>query len=163
MDSPWLIRVLLWPLCKPGDVLLSGDLDDTKFEKRVNTFYPPTMVASQVSLVAAVTVAFGAIHCIGWSFEFPSSIERTLWRVASLSITGVPIIILPLSVLGVAIDRFLLRSRFDDFCVFMMTMLPLFLYILSRLVLLALPFLCLRSLPPAAFHVVHWTSFIPHV
>jgi hypothetical protein len=163
MDSSWLIRVLLWPLYKPGDILLSDEPDDIKFEKKVNTFYPSTFVASQIYLVVAVTVAFGAIHCIGWSFKIPSSIERTLWRVASLSITGVPIIILPLGVLGMGVDSFLPRPRFDDFCLVMMTMLPLFLYILSRLVLLVLPFLCLRSLPPAAFHVVHWTSFIPHV
>ncbi|KAH9957225.1 hypothetical protein BC827DRAFT_1227028 [Russula dissimulans] len=41
--------------------------------------------------------------------------------------------------------------------------LLLFLYICGRLVLLVLAFLTLRSLPPATFHTVRWTSFIPHI
>ena len=117
---------------------------------------------TSISLVVVITVAFGAIHCIGWSFDFPSSIVRTLWRVASLLITGVPIMMVVFGVLGAAIDGFLTNYLFDDFCT-IMKMLLLFLYVLGRLALLVLPFLYLRSLPPAAFHVVHWVSFIPHV
>jgi len=167
-DFPWLIRALLWPFFKPADILFPADEpDDGKFEKRVYTFYPSKWVTlskkSSIFIVAAITVVFGAIHCIGWSFNFPSSVERILWRVASLSITGVPIIFYPLVGLGYAIDGFLYNYRRDDFCVYIIATLLLFLYILSRLALLILPFICLRSLPPAAFHVVHWTSFIPHL
>jgi len=156
-DSPWLIRVLVWPLAKPTDILLPGD--EVKFEKRVDTFYPAKWVTSSgnssMFLVATITVVFGAIHCIGWSFNFPSSTERTLWRVASISITGVPILIVPFIELGYAIDKFIFRHQSNDFCVDMAQILLLILYILSRLALLVLPFLCLRSLPSAAFHVVH--------
>jgi len=35
--------------------------------------------------------AFGSIHCLGWSFTFPSSTERTLWRFASVFVVGVSI------------------------------------------------------------------------
>jgi len=167
-DFPCLVRVLLWPLFKPMDILFpADDADDGKFEKRVYTFYPSKWVTlskkSSIFLVAAITVTFGAIHCIGWSFNFPSSIERTLWRVASLSITGIPIMFFPLVGLGYAIDRFLSNYRSDDFCVYIIATLLLFVYILSGLALLVLPFLCLRSLPPTAFNVVHWTSIIPHI
>jgi hypothetical protein len=168
-DSQWLIRALLWPLFKPVDILLSlpnVEANDVKYEKRVNTFYPAKWATSSqnssIILVAMITVVFGAVHCIGWSFDFPSSIERTLWRVASLSMTCVPILIAPFCVLGAAID-ILLKYRFNNFCGYMAFILLLSLYILSRLALLILPFLCLRSLPPAAFHVVHWASFIPHI
>jgi hypothetical protein len=167
IDSPWLIRVLMWPLHNPMEILVPDDeADDIKVEKRVNTFYPAKWVTSGNSsmfLVATITVAFGAIHCIGWSFAFPWSIERTLWRVASLSITGVPILIVPFCVLGAAIDKLVLNDRFDDFCLRMVIILLTLLYVTSRLALLVLPFLCLSSLSPAAFHVVHWTSFIPHI
>ena len=36
------------------------------------------------------------------------------------------------------------------------------LYILARFILLAISFSSLRALPPGAFVVVHWTTFIPH-
>src|SRR5712671_4957393 len=166
-DSRWSIRVLMWPLIKPVDTILPDDeADDVVFEMRVNTFYPTKWATESevfsTFLVVAITLAFGGIHCIGWSFAFPSSIERTLWRVASLSITGFPIMFILLGLLAYGIDN-ILENCSDDFCVKLTLALLSFLYILSRWVLLVLPFLCLRSLPPAAFHLVHWTSFIPHV
>jgi len=169
INSSWLTRVLTWPLWKPGDIMLGQDeADDVKFEKRVNTFYPTKWVAASKNFstftMLAIAAAFGGIHCIGWSFTFPSSAEQTLWRVASLSITVIPILFFRLGTLvHVAIDEFLLRNRFDNFFWTMTLVSLLFLYILGRFTLLVLPFLSLRSLPPAAYHVVHWTSFIPHV
>jgi hypothetical protein len=118
---------------------------------------------SSMFLVATITIVFGAIHCIGWSFDSPSVIERTLWRFASLCITGIPILFVPFLVLGNAFDTFILQDQFNDFCENTAITLLFFLYILSRLALLVLPFLCLRSLPPAAFYIVHWVSFIPHI
>jgi len=161
----WLGRVLLWPLLKPFYIMFAISTDE-EHKKRVNTFYPETWVDASWALAAvAITVAFGGIHLIGWTFTFPSSAERTLWRVASLSITAFLVTIPPLVAFGWAIDTFLLDVDDDEsgFCSKFAMILPLVLYILSRLALLVLPFLCLRSLPPAAFHMVHWTSFIPHV
>ncbi|KAH9959087.1 hypothetical protein BC827DRAFT_1135266 [Russula dissimulans] len=169
-ERPWLARVLVWTVLKPL-IIIVGE-DDTVDEKRFCTFYPEWDEASIdrwrfTMVVAGIASVFGGIHCIGWSFIFPSSTERTLWRVASISITSAPI----------ALSIFLpdnlprpLRHFFDLFPVpvagiilpCLVTLLSV-LYILSRLVLLTLPFLCLRSLPPAAYHTVHWTSFIPHI
>jgi len=160
-EGPWLIRVLVWPLLKPLYIMMG---DDDEYEKRVGTFYPAKWLTAyedfSIFLVIAITLAFGGIHCIGWSFTFPSSAERTLWRVASLSITTVPILITPFAY---AVDLVLHRFQIHDVCSDMTGALLLSLYVLSRLALLMLPFLCLRSLSPEAFHVVYWTSFIPHV
>jgi len=167
----WLARVLTWPFSKPLYIMIGPGWDE-EHEKRVNTFYPagwdmmPTKFAWFSNLlVIAITVGFGGIHCIGWTFDFPSSTERTLWRVASLSITCVPVAIIPLSGLAFQIGRFFnaCHDNFGDLCGITTGILLLSLYILSRLALLVLPFLCLRSLSPAAFHVVHWISFIPHI
>ncbi|KAI9507072.1 hypothetical protein F5148DRAFT_1208326 [Russula earlei] len=100
-----------------------------------------------MTVVFATALTFGGIHCTGWSFAFPSSTERILWRVASVYITAAPALFI------------MIASMADD------TMFNMFLssYILGRLVLLVLPFLSLRSLPTAAYHVVHWTLHIPHV
>jgi len=167
-DSRWSTRVLMWPFFKPGDALSpADDTDDIVFETRVNTFYPHKWVTGSGGysffLVTTITVAFGGIHLTGWSYIFPSSTERTLWRIASLSITGSPIMYLLFGVLGVAIDKILLKDRFGLLCTRISVTPLVLLYTLSRLALLVIPFLCLRSLPPAVFHVVHWASFIPHV
>ncbi|KAI9507067.1 hypothetical protein F5148DRAFT_1208296, partial [Russula earlei] len=112
-----------------------------------------TSMATVVMLATAL--AFGGIHCTGWSFDLPSSAERTLWRVASVFITAAPALI--------TIDGFAGWALGCEILDCMILFLTMSLYILSRLVLLLLSFLSLRSLPPAAYHVVHWTSLIPHV
>jgi len=160
----WLARILTWPFMKPLGVIFSDR--DSVYEKRVDTFYPNVWVAGSenfsIFLVLTITMAFGGIHCIGWSFNFPSSIERTLWRVASLSITSVPISFPLLTTLGLCVDV-IFQNGFGNFCYNACYILPFSLYVLSRLALLLLPLLSLRSLPPTAFHVIHWTSMIPHV
>jgi len=154
----WLVRVLMWPLVKPVNIMFEPESDE-KHEKRVDTFYPhkwaPTSKIVSIFLVISITEAFGGIHCIGWTFTFPSSTERTLWRIASLSMTCVPVAFPPLLLISNMLG--------SDPYLAMPSMSLLLLYVLSRLALLVLPFLCLRSLPPTAFHVVHWASFIPHV
>jgi len=157
----WLPRVLTWPFLRPLYVMVTAGTDEEYYEKRVDTFYPAEWVETSEKFsfifVATLTLAFGGIHCIGWSFTFPSSTEQTLWRVASLIITCVPIVIFLLTVvLNVGLGVY-------GFCSSMAFILLLLFYILGRFALLVLPFLSLRSLPPAAFHVIHWDSLIPHI
>ncbi|KAI9512039.1 hypothetical protein F5148DRAFT_992934 [Russula earlei] len=156
-DEPWLLRVVMWPLVKPTHILYGRIAEH---ETRIATFYPDDWVTDRMNfamiIVATVALAFGGIHCIGWTFTFPSSLERTLWRVASVSITTIPVLLL---LLVFASSYLQLEGKAWN----TILMPPLFLYMLSRVALLILPFLSLRSLPPAAYHIIHWLSFIPHV
>jgi hypothetical protein len=46
-----------------------------------------------VSLVGGVGgLVFGAIHCAAWSYQFPTEIERLLWRIASVVACAIPAI-----------------------------------------------------------------------
>ncbi|KAI9463023.1 hypothetical protein F5148DRAFT_982563 [Russula earlei] len=156
--DPWFFRVITWPILKPAWVL-SGD-DEYDGLMRVGTFYAGKRVTGKELLTAlmvtAVALAFGSIHCIGWSFAFPATAERTLWRVASASMTIIPVPLL-ISIFIIAFQKVHDTLGFFTICTLMA------LYMLARLVLVVLPLLSLRSLPPAAYHVVHWTSLIPHV
>jgi len=158
-SRPWVVRVLAWPILKPLEIIIGGDY--TTYVKRVNTFYPGNWYIAgfaQAIVVTAIVSAFGGIHCIGWLFYSPSSTEQTLWRVALVSIVGDPIVV---SLVSLAVEISLDRYEVGLWKMIIIPLLPL--YILGRLVLLALPFLYLKSLPPAAYHIVTWTSFIPHV
>ncbi|KAI9508227.1 hypothetical protein F5148DRAFT_1284313 [Russula earlei] len=164
VGDPWIYRVLVWPVGIP--FLIVGGYDMYEDLKRVDTFYPQHWVSGTRKrilagcIVAAVAVTFGGIHCSGWSFAFPSNTERVLWRVASVSIVAIPI---PYTLLVVLL---LAQPGIKDSLPGMLGilhMILIFAYMLGRLALLVLPFLCLRSLPPAAYHVVHWATFIPHV
>ena len=122
-----------------------GDLDD--------------LDVSSVSAGILVTMVFGGIHCIAWSFAFPSPTEQLLWRISSIAITAIPLAFIGIAVIG---------NRLDDYCIVEITFaipffLLFFLYPISRILLLLLSLTTLRSLPPSAYQTVQWTTFIPHV
>jgi hypothetical protein len=116
-----------------------------------NTERRATLAAS------AIATLFGAIHLIAWFFEFESHAEKWLWRISSLTITCVP----PVFFVGFRFDA---RVREEARSLgFPLAVLCGVSYILARLLLLVLPFVSLRSLPPEAYHTVRWTTFIPHI
>ena len=107
----------LWPLYLPLywifvlPVILLGtslfDIAATSTLKpdatHVPTFYAPDTDTSgdtegMLFFIALpiVATAFGALHLLAWNFQFPSHIEQLLWRIASLTITGIPAV--PLAV-----------------------------------------------------------------
>jgi hypothetical protein len=51
-----------------------------------------------VPLISTVTamssLVFGGLHCIAWSFEFPSRAEVLIWRIASIASATIPCIAL---------------------------------------------------------------------
>ena len=56
-------------------------------------YAPRTQSSNDVEAILfspVVTTGFGALHLIAWNFQLPSHIERLLWRIASLSISGIP-------------------------------------------------------------------------
>ncbi|PVF91505.1 hypothetical protein CPB86DRAFT_323679, partial [Serendipita vermifera] len=61
----------------------------------VPTFYVGTPtdkddMAVPILVSSVVGTVFGAIHCIAWSYPFPSHIDQILWRLSSIAIIGVP-------------------------------------------------------------------------
>jgi hypothetical protein len=156
-------RVSLWGRFIQMLSLVVPDRDDDVDllgETRVPTFYSGEIQdgSQPYILIAEILIAmvFGGIHCIAWSFSFPTHVERILWRASSIAIISIPILIPVMMII------FLLYLHvpgiFGSSIIF-----STFIYVFSRLILLVLSFISLRSLPPNAFYTVHWTNFIPHV
>jgi hypothetical protein len=108
----------------------------------------------------AVSMIFGGIHCIGWLLSFPSHTEQELWRICSVAITGVPLIMAVININFINIDDLPLIFKIP-FAILLFSS-PI-LYLLARVALLVLAFTALRSLPPSALQTVQWTTFIPHI
>ncbi|KAF7302306.1 hypothetical protein MIND_00798200 [Mycena indigotica] len=96
---------------------------------------------------------FGAIHCIAWRATFPSPAEMWLWRGAALVLTVLPPLFLGATFLLSAFRVDVAGQVLGFVCV----------YSIARGILLVIPFVTLRSLPPAAFGDVDWSVYIPHL
>ena len=108
-----------------------------------------------------IATVFGAIHCMAWSFHFPTRAEQILWRISSLataSIPGVWAIVAPL----IGFFLMIYEAHRSDAANFLIVF-PLFLYAVGRIALLALCLMALRSPPPSSLQTVQWINFLPHV
>ncbi|KAG2111471.1 hypothetical protein DEU56DRAFT_920002 [Suillus clintonianus] len=103
-----------------------------------------------------IATIFGGIHCMAWSFAFPTNQEQVLWRISAVAITCTPWIevILPAITKVVGLGNIMYMVAAHMFGL---------LYIVSRGILLVLMFTTLRNLPLDAYKTVSWTSFVPHL
>ncbi|KAI0062796.1 hypothetical protein BV25DRAFT_1915916 [Artomyces pyxidatus] len=136
---------------------------DLRKEPRIPTFYGGAtddysgLYADVVALAAAMV--FGAVHCAAWHYAFPSHAEETIWRISSIAIVAAPgamlLVTLAMVSLGSSIDVVAYIAALVFF-----PSAPI--YVAARLLLLALSFSTLRSLPYEVYQAVQWTLLIPH-
>ncbi|KAL4261187.1 hypothetical protein AB1N83_010319 [Pleurotus pulmonarius] len=117
---------------------------------------------NSLALCGISSSLFGAIHCLAWHSAFPSPAESLLWRTSSILVTVVPIFWFLL----IAATIFLMSKTPRKSLMYglqILTLAGLCAYFLARLLLIVEAFVLLRDLPPNAYQVVNWTTFIPHI
>jgi hypothetical protein len=119
-----------------------------------------------IFLVVWIATVFGAIHCIAWSFHFATLQELWAWRISAILISGLPISIFTVGILCELTDCkdnaptwMKLHELFTGSILFGMMSL----YIIARIILLVLPFVAVRALPPGAYVQLNWVTFLPHI
>ncbi|KAF8327813.1 uncharacterized protein EI90DRAFT_3067093 [Cantharellus anzutake] len=104
-----------------------------------------------ITILIATGMIFGGIHCLGWSFPFPTRTEMILWRVSAISLTVAPIFItLVVGQMNLGDVRGLL------------VLFSVLVYSAARIILLVLTFGSLRSPPLDLYQTLSWSSFLPH-
>ncbi|KAK0439303.1 uncharacterized protein EV420DRAFT_1279663, partial [Desarmillaria tabescens] len=103
--------------------------------------------------IVAVGVLFGAIHCVAWSFTFPSYTEKVLWRFSSVATFFILPVFMVLSIFIIMLG----------ISVILLMVLGVLAYFGGRIILIVLAFTQLRSLPPSSLNTVQWTTYIPHL
>ncbi|KAF8860663.1 hypothetical protein BDZ45DRAFT_304592 [Acephala macrosclerotiorum] len=107
-------------------------------------------------------VVFGSIHIVAWNFIFPTIIERTLWRIASIQCTTIPLAFLVVIFLGAYVDNQMPDQEIIPVVLGIILFILAIVYIAARLFLLVEIFRTLCFLPPSAY-MATWTTNIPHV
>jgi len=168
---PWAIAaLLLFPIIAfayatyytLSDLALNGSASLSADATRVPTFYVPRHLHSawiHTLLLATFGCIFGGIHCVGWNLPFPTYAEQKLWRVASLAVTIIPIILASTLIVRAIIKS---RSAIQDTAI-TSELIFTFMYASARLILLGQAVALLRHQPPSAFIAVDWTKVYPHI
>ncbi|ESK85185.1 hypothetical protein Moror_17163 [Moniliophthora roreri MCA 2997] len=162
-NLPLAVQLISLPLWMTWNIILiCVDLFDDKPDPTDE--FPTRLKEDPLQLyitVYSIAAAFGAIHCIPWSFQFATHTEQLLWRVCAVAVAAAPI----------AMGFFhrwlkeLLEDTPDWFVVLIFTiaiLLGIF-YIFSRVTLIILALTALRDLSPSAYQTVQWTTFVPHI
>ena len=139
-------------------MLFTGPLWESYIsDMKMPTFYAKEEHKVKLSCVICMTVigvVFGGIHCVGWFFNFPSSVEAMLWQVSSVVLTGIAFLFPMLFAFGATLfgDPII---RTDPWQYFTIAVSSIFLvvYVVSRLLLLVEAFISLRQLNPRNAHI----------
>ncbi|KAI1116494.1 hypothetical protein F5Y14DRAFT_459121 [Nemania sp. NC0429] len=100
------------------------------------------------------SIAFGAVHLVAWNFEFPTSVEQTLWRIAAVATA----VLIP-AFYGLWFPLRIIRA--PPHIAYACSTTTWVLYIIARLFIIVEVFRSLGYLPPEAF-VATWSTSIPH-
>lgn len=107
---------------------------------------------------------FGTIHFIAWNFEFPTPVERILWRMSCCVLISIPLLSTAMYFMTIHNAR---RDRETDTKTNALlrpfTTICTVMYLLARLYLMTEVFRSLAYAPPSTFHEINWPSAIPHV
>jgi hypothetical protein len=102
-------------------------------------------------------VIFGGIHVAAWNFDFPTTVERDIWRAASIASA----VLMPVMYSALFYNEFVAGFKSRLFLKFWNIVFGS-LYLLVRLVLLVEVFRTLFYLPPSAY-MATWVSSLPHI
>ncbi|KAK5651458.1 hypothetical protein OQA88_12465 [Cercophora sp. LCS_1] len=110
-----------------------------------------------------ISMAYSAVHAIGWNFDFPTPREKLFWRIASVSLIVTTFLLWTCEAYqdGVRLGRWrrwrgklIGRTHVDPVTI---------VYTLARTYIVVECFFSLRSLPPQAFADIEWMRYVPHV
>lgn len=148
------------------DLPIGADLEDNQqggpIRNSVSYFDATSSTSSDFWGLLIGSAIFGAIHLAAWNFVFPTSIERTIWRIASILCTS--IMFAPPGCVGIdaALEGFGISTNLTEFFLPVILVLVCFGYVFARLFMIVETFRTLFFLPPSAY-IATWASNVPHI
>jgi hypothetical protein len=108
------------------------------------------------SSMIIISLGFGAVHIAAWNFHFPSPTEQLLWRISSVGVIILPILIVLMLMEEDIYKRILRRTLWDAlFWPFAIS------YTLFRLYMFIEMFISLRASPASVYQTPRWSQYFP--
>jgi hypothetical protein len=142
-------------------------LDESPWTGRVNANIILRKNPLLLALLLALPAVYGGIHLTAWDLEFPSDMERLMWKIACLDIITTMIGIVGISYVFILIkNRWFHPSNAMDLVgeiVALCMLVSLVIYALCRMFLVVESFISLRKVPIGVYWTPSWLQMIPHV
>lgn len=141
-------------------------------------FYKYFCAWASGGLLAALVICsfYGVAHILAWKFEFPTRIERLLWRIACIDIIAGTVTVLALFSISIYIHEHNWKSLGNAILtrepgimpwiyrlVIFVGVLNIPLFVLSRLFIIVETFVSLRRVPLGVYATANWAEYIPHL
>ncbi|KAF5309882.1 hypothetical protein D9619_010566 [Psilocybe cf. subviscida] len=147
-----IVGSLLRPLSKVSASGLNLDQGTT----RMPMFYADGWFSHGFLIVPCVFgTIFGAIHLIAWASEFPTSLDRLLWRSSTIVLTVAPFLIQFSAWMVGVVDA-------DDYIFLFMYCCIGLIYVAARCAVIIIALLAIHHPPRDVLRDVSWTSHLPH-
>jgi hypothetical protein len=102
----------------------------------------------------AICIVFGALHVAAWKFHFPTSVEQLLWRICSVGMMVLPLVVVTLAFVNTdAVSA----SRLTDILAYGSGAI----YALFRLYMFVEMFASLRAVPASVYQTPQWSQYFP--
>ena len=117
---------------------------------------PSDFDATTLIVFCGASLLFVACDLLAWNFDFPTTVELWMWRIASICCILLPITLVVASTPYRPIAYFhtwpILVGGTFWYC-----------YAISRTYLIVAVLISFRSMPAGAFAKVDWTAYVPHI
>ena len=119
-----------------------------------------------LSVIVLLSLAYGGIHMSAWNWNFPTHVERTLWRASCIYIMfAVPVMYMTfrctLALEDVAVKRWDLR--FMPRVIYLLGTLFWASFVAARVFIIVEAFLSLRQVSVGVYLSPSWLQMFPHV
>jgi hypothetical protein len=150
-----VITFTLW-WQKPKDIeepcYIEAELDVHEEPERILSWWRDFGEPRRTSMFVAYinSACFSAIHCTAWNYQFPTMIEKWLWRGSSISCFVAPLTFITMATI---MPGDLLLKSLGSRVIFGF-------YAVARMFLLVESFVAFRAAPASVYNTVQWTQFL---
>jgi hypothetical protein len=133
-----------YPLTSHRDVSISNDA----FTLGVWVYFYPSVIA--------ILVVFGGLHLLAWNYEFPTHVEKILWRASAIvTLAAMP----SMYIITLGADKF---AQDDNIWFGIALVISMGLFVAARAFILVEIVRSLAFQPPETFRTT-WAANVPHV
>lgn len=141
-------------------------------------FYTYFYAWASGGLIAALVLCcfYGVAHILAWNFEFPTAVERLLWKIACIDTIVGTISLLAIFSIVIYLHEHSWKSLRSALLAHEPGILPWIyrlvvflgvlntpLFLLSRAYIIVETFISLRRVPSGVYATVNWAEYIPHL